>query len=199
MSSPIHPTSDIKDAFSSNFSDYIPTSPDYVPASLGKTFSESSNNSLGLVPIASPTLSLFHDDPYMKVMHAYDAIIPPQVLIPSSAIVPLSLTLSLIFNPQEFFVPEELLPPKELYTPIPPQIFEIGKIPIKMHLEHHEKQIEDIFYYLEELSLHRIEKMEERLVNGWMIIQRDFDELKTELEKVHSNFWTMKEAYRTKR
>nr|GEU31834.1 hypothetical protein [Tanacetum cinerariifolium] len=28
--------------------------------------------------------------------------------------------------------------------------------------------------------------MEERLVNGWMIIQRDFDELKTELEKVCS-------------
>nr|GEU34316.1 reverse transcriptase domain-containing protein [Tanacetum cinerariifolium] len=28
--------------------------------------------------------------------------------------------------------------------------------------------------------------MEERLVNGWMIIQRDFDELKTKLDKVRS-------------
>nr|GFA17924.1 reverse transcriptase domain-containing protein [Tanacetum cinerariifolium] len=46
-------------------------------------------------------------------MHAYDAIIPPQVYIPPPAIVPPSLMLSPIFNPQEFFVPEELLPPKE--------------------------------------------------------------------------------------
>ncbi|GJV89598.1 hypothetical protein Tco_1533536 [Tanacetum coccineum] len=66
MSSPNHPTSNIEDAFSSNFPDYIPASPDYVPASPGKTYSSSSNNSFGLVPIASPTLSLFHDDPYMK-------------------------------------------------------------------------------------------------------------------------------------
>ncbi|GKA83576.1 hypothetical protein Tco_0805171 [Tanacetum coccineum] len=63
MSSPSHPTSNIEDAFSSNFPDYIPASPDYVPASPGKTYSSSSNNSFGLVPIASPTLSLFHDDP----------------------------------------------------------------------------------------------------------------------------------------
>ncbi|GJU46208.1 ribonuclease H-like domain-containing protein [Tanacetum coccineum] len=45
MSSPNHPTSDIEDAFSSNFSDYIPASPDYFPASPGNTSSESSNNS----------------------------------------------------------------------------------------------------------------------------------------------------------
>ncbi|GKF20229.1 hypothetical protein Tco_0068867 [Tanacetum coccineum] len=31
-------------------------------------YSSSSNNSFGVVPIASPTLSLFHDDPYMKVL-----------------------------------------------------------------------------------------------------------------------------------
>ncbi|GJS84805.1 reverse transcriptase domain-containing protein [Tanacetum coccineum] len=73
MSSPSHPTSNIEDAFSSNFPDYIPASLDYVPTSPGKTYSSSSNNSFGLVPIASPTLSLFHDDPYMKVMHAYYA------------------------------------------------------------------------------------------------------------------------------
>ncbi|GKC94141.1 hypothetical protein Tco_1159583 [Tanacetum coccineum] len=54
-----------------------------------------------------------------------------------------------------------------------------------MHLKHHEKQIEDILNYLE-LSFHRIEKMEERLVKDWMIIQRDFNKLKTELEKVRS-------------
>ncbi|GJZ59925.1 hypothetical protein Tco_0615741 [Tanacetum coccineum] len=66
MSSPSHPTSNIEDAFSSNFPDYIPASLDYVPALPGKTYSSSSNNSFGLVPIASPNLSLFHDDPYMK-------------------------------------------------------------------------------------------------------------------------------------
>ncbi|GJR70983.1 hypothetical protein Tco_0017048 [Tanacetum coccineum] len=110
MSSPSHPTSNIEDAFSSNFPDYIPASPDYVPASPGKTYSSSSNNSFGLVPIASPTLSLFHDDPYMKVMHAYYAKESP---IPPPTIVPPSSMLSPMFNPQEFFLLEELLPLKK--------------------------------------------------------------------------------------
>nr|GEV30716.1 putative reverse transcriptase domain-containing protein [Tanacetum cinerariifolium] len=106
MSSPNHHTSNIKDAFSSNFPDYILASSDFVPASSGKTYSSSSNNSFGLVPIASPTLSLFHNDPYMKVMHAYyakESPIPPPVIMPPSP----------MFNPQEFFLPEELLPPKK--------------------------------------------------------------------------------------
>nr|GEX78517.1 hypothetical protein [Tanacetum cinerariifolium] len=115
----------------------------------------------------------------MMVMHAYDAIIPPQDPIPPPIIVPLSPMLSPIFNPQEFFIPEELLLPKE-------QIFEIGKSSIKMHLKHHEKLFKDILNYLEELSFQRIKKMKERLVNGWMIIQRDIDDLKTELEKICS-------------
>nr|GEU33112.1 ribonuclease H-like domain-containing protein [Tanacetum cinerariifolium] len=114
MSSPNHPTFDIEDAFSStNTPDYTLTSPNYFPASPGNTSSDSLNNSSGLVPIASPTLSLFHDDPYMKVMHAYDAIIPPQVPILPLTIMPPSLMFSPIFNPQEFFLPEELLPPKK--------------------------------------------------------------------------------------
>ncbi|GJY73045.1 ribonuclease H-like domain-containing protein [Tanacetum coccineum] len=92
---------------------------------------------------------------------------------------------SLLFDPRYFFVPEELLPPKKqihsssttlsnssrnqtcnlvspsfsVYTPTPPQIFEIGKSSVKMHLKHHEEQIEDILNYLDELSFHRIEKM----------------------------------------
>ncbi|GKB87033.1 hypothetical protein Tco_0959305 [Tanacetum coccineum] len=96
MSSPSHPTSNIEDAFSSNFPDYILTSPDYVPASSGKTYYISSNNSFGLVPIALPTLSLFHDDPYMKVMHAYyakESHIPPLTIVPPSSM------LSPMFNP----------------------------------------------------------------------------------------------------
>nr|GFC02931.1 hypothetical protein [Tanacetum cinerariifolium] len=110
MSSPNHPTSDIDDAFSSNFPNYILASPDYVPPSPGNTFFESSNDSSGLVPIASPNLSLFHDDHYMKVMHAYYAKESP---IPPPVIMPPSLMLSPMFNPQEFFLPEELLPPKK--------------------------------------------------------------------------------------
>ncbi|GKD39249.1 hypothetical protein Tco_1259456 [Tanacetum coccineum] len=42
MSYPNHPTSDIKDAFSSNFPDYIPASLDYFPASSRNTSFESS-------------------------------------------------------------------------------------------------------------------------------------------------------------
>nr|GEV61313.1 hypothetical protein [Tanacetum cinerariifolium] len=103
MCSPNHPTSNIKDAFSSNFPDYLSASPDYVPALARKIYS-SSSNSFGVVPIASPSLSHFHDDPYIKVMHAHYAgksPIPPSIITPPS----------LIPNPQEFFLPEELLSP----------------------------------------------------------------------------------------
>ncbi|GJU30023.1 hypothetical protein Tco_0031150 [Tanacetum coccineum] len=41
MSSPNHPTSEIEDAFSFNFPDYISASPEYVSASPGKTYSSS--------------------------------------------------------------------------------------------------------------------------------------------------------------
>ncbi|GJT63235.1 reverse transcriptase domain-containing protein [Tanacetum coccineum] len=118
MSSPNHPTFDIEDSFSSNFPNYIPASPDYFPVSPGNTSSESLNNSSDLVPIASPTLSLFHNDPYMKVMQAYDAISPPQVTIPPPTVVPSSPMLSPMFNSRDFFPPEEIPPPKDTKTPI---------------------------------------------------------------------------------
>nr|GEZ04041.1 hypothetical protein [Tanacetum cinerariifolium] len=114
--------------------------------SSGKTYFSSSNNSFSLAPIASPTLLLFHDDPYMKVMHAYYAkespILPPVIM-------PLSLMLSPMFNPQEFFLPKELLPPKKRgrdrsssSTPTLPQEFEIGESSRKTSLERHEEKIE---------------------------------------------------------
>nr|GEU90572.1 reverse transcriptase domain-containing protein [Tanacetum cinerariifolium] len=117
MSSANHPTFDIEDAFSSNFPDYIPASSDYVPTSLRKTYSSSSNNSFGLVPIASPTLSLFHDDPYMKIMHAYYAKelhIPPPTVVPPSLV----LSLSPMFDSRDFFSLEEIPPPKDIKTPV---------------------------------------------------------------------------------
>ncbi|GJX11265.1 hypothetical protein Tco_0201124 [Tanacetum coccineum] len=171
MSSPSHPTSDIEDAFFSNFPKYIPASPDYVPASLGKIYSSSSNNSFGLVSIASPTLSLFHDDPYIKFMHAYYAKESPN---PPPTIVPPSSMISPMFNPQEFFLPEELLPLKKRgrdrsssSTSNLPQAFKIGE---RSH----------------ELSLDRIEHIEykiEGLRKGRVIIQQDFDNLEAELRE----------------
>ncbi|GJR36892.1 hypothetical protein Tco_1212576 [Tanacetum coccineum] len=131
-----------------------------------------------------------------------DLIALPAILTPSLILPP-----PLLFDPRYFFVPEELLPPKKqihspssssttlfnssrnqicnlvspsssVYTPTPPQIFEIGKCLIKMYLKHHEEQIEDILNYLEELSFHRIEKMEEGRING--------NELKTELKEIRT-------------
>ncbi|GKB40675.1 hypothetical protein Tco_0885617 [Tanacetum coccineum] len=193
MSSPNHPTSDIEDAFSSKFPDYIPASPDYVLTSPGNTYSSSSNNSFGLVLIASPTLSLFHDDPYMKVMQAYYAkespISPPTIMPPSSMLSPM-------FNPQEFFLPEELLPLKKRgrdrsssSTFALPQAFEIGESSRKTSLERHEEQIEEILNHIDELSLGRIEHIEykiEGLGKGRVIIQQDFDNLEVKLQKTRA-------------
>nr|GEZ48508.1 putative reverse transcriptase domain-containing protein [Tanacetum cinerariifolium] len=125
MSSPNHPTSNIENAFSLNFPDYLSVSSDYDPALPEKTYS-SSSNSFGVVPIASPPLLLFHDDLYMKIMHAYYAQKSP---IPSSIITPPSLML----NPQEFFLLEELLSPKkqghdQSSSFTLPQAFEIEEI-----------------------------------------------------------------------
>ncbi|GKB30312.1 hypothetical protein Tco_0869713 [Tanacetum coccineum] len=131
-----------------------------------------------------------------------DPITPPTILTPSPVLPP-----SLLFDPRYFFVPEELLPPKKqiyspssssttlsnssqnqtcdlvspslsVYTPTPPQIFKIGKSSVKMHLKHHKGQIEDILNYLDELSFHRIEKMEEGCING--------NKLKTELKRIRT-------------
>ncbi|GJU01210.1 hypothetical protein Tco_1111548 [Tanacetum coccineum] len=131
-----------------------------------------------------------------------DPITPPAILTLSLVLPP-----SLLFDPRYFFVPEELLPPKKqihspssssttlsnssrnqtcdlvspsslVYTPTPPQVFEIGKCSDKMYLKHHEKQVEDILNYLDELSFHRIEKMEEGRING--------NELKTELKRIRT-------------
>ncbi|GJV58591.1 hypothetical protein Tco_1459596 [Tanacetum coccineum] len=190
MSSPNHPTFDIEDAFSSNFPDYISASSDYVPASPGNIYSNSSNNSFGLVLKASLTLSLFHDDPYMKDMHVYYAEKSP---IPPPTIVPPSSMLSLLFNPQEFFLLEELLPLKKQgrdrsssSTYVLPQAFKIGESSRKTSLERYEKQIKEILNHLDELSLDRIEHIEnkiEGLGKGWVIIQQDFDNPEAELQE----------------
>ncbi|GKB37638.1 hypothetical protein Tco_0882580, partial [Tanacetum coccineum] len=139
--------------------------------------------------------------------HSHYPITPLDILTPSPVLPP-----SLLFDPRYFFVPEELLPPKNppssssttlsnssrnqtcdlvspsfsVYTPTPPQIFEIGKSSFKIHLKHHEEQIEDILNYLDELSFHHIEKMKEGRINDRMVIRRNGNELKTKLKRIRT-------------
>ncbi|GJS05192.1 hypothetical protein Tco_0321700 [Tanacetum coccineum] len=134
------------------FPKYIPSaSPDYVPASPGKTYS-SASNSFGIVPLASSTFSLSSDDdPYMKAIQAFYANKspnPPLVIIPP--------------KPQEFFLPEGLLLPTKSSssTPSQPQAFEIGETSQKPTLERHEEQIQDILNSLDAIPIERIEYIE---------------------------------------
>ncbi|GJV50603.1 hypothetical protein Tco_1446344 [Tanacetum coccineum] len=198
-----------------NILNYTSVSPDYFPASAGSSSFNSSENSKDnmIPPVFSP---FYNNPCLKDVQAFYakelpipspDPITPPAILTPSPVLPP-----SLLFDPRYFFVPEELLPPKKqihsssttlsnssrnqtcnlvspsfsVYTPTPPQIFEIGKSSIKMHLKHHEEQIEDILNYLDELSFHRIEKMEEGRINDRMIIRRNGNELKTELKRIRT-------------
>nr|GEY81157.1 reverse transcriptase domain-containing protein [Tanacetum cinerariifolium] len=215
MSSPNHPTSNIEDAFSSNFLDYTTASPYYFPAS-PRNISPDPPDNLSNYLFTSLAISPFHNvQAYIVVANKppispQDPVTPPTILTPSPVLPP-----SPLFDPRHFFVPKELLPPKKqihpissslttlsnssrkqacilvlpsfsTYTPTPPQIYELGKSSIKMHAKHHEEQVESILSYLEELSFHCIEKMEERLVNGWIIIPRDFDEVKTKLKEART-------------
>ncbi|GJT05286.1 hypothetical protein Tco_0839748 [Tanacetum coccineum] len=109
---------------------FISASPDYVLASPGKTYSSSSNDSFGLVPIASPTLSLFHDDPFMKELFPLKKRGRDRSSSSTSAL---------------------------------PQDFEKGESSRKTSLEHHKVQIEEILNHLDELSLDRIEHLEDKI------------------------------------
>ncbi|GJX82157.1 hypothetical protein Tco_0331638 [Tanacetum coccineum] len=72
MSSPDRPISNLEDAFSSNFPNYLPPiSLDYVPASPGKTYS-SASNPFGIVPLTSSTLS--PDDPYQEIENSIEGL-----------------------------------------------------------------------------------------------------------------------------
>ncbi|GJZ75362.1 hypothetical protein Tco_0639827 [Tanacetum coccineum] len=205
MSSPNRSTSDIEDAFSSmNILNYTSVSSDYFPASSGSSsFNSSENSTDNMIP---PVFSSFYNNPCLKDVQAFyakespisspDPITSPAILTPSLILPP-----SLLFDPRYFFVPEELLPPKKricssssssttlsnssrnqtcdlvspsssVYTPTPPQIFEIGKCSDKMYLKHH------ILNYLDELSIHRIERMEEGRINS--------NKLKTEPKRIRT-------------
>ncbi|GJR04287.1 hypothetical protein Tco_0527271 [Tanacetum coccineum] len=133
--------------------------------------------------LASLAISPFHDDPYIKVMQAYNAtsnespipplqapIAPPTILPPSPV-----LPLSPMFDPEDFFLPEEILPPQKrarflssssTNPSAPPQVFEIREnyhgAPDTSYARH-EEQIEDILNHLDELSLDHVEEMEDNV------------------------------------
>ncbi|GJV48148.1 hypothetical protein Tco_1438360 [Tanacetum coccineum] len=65
MPSSNHPTFDIEDDFSSNFSNYTPTSPDYFPAS-PRNISPDSSDNLSKYLLASLAILLFHEIPPSK-------------------------------------------------------------------------------------------------------------------------------------
>ncbi|GKB91015.1 hypothetical protein Tco_0963287 [Tanacetum coccineum] len=150
---------DIEDVFSSTtILDYTSASPNYSPSSSGNTYFDPLED-LSKDLLASLTISPFHDDPYMKVMHAYNA---------TSNESPIPL-------PQALIAPPTILPP--------------SPISYVTHLEHHEEQIDAIPNHLDELPLDRIEHMEDKiegLGNGRVIIQRDFDQLETKLLEAHT-------------
>ncbi|GJS14639.1 hypothetical protein Tco_0409111 [Tanacetum coccineum] len=132
--------SNVEDAFSSTHSpDYTPVSPDYFPASPRNTSPDPSDD-LSKYLLASLAILPFYDDPYMKVMQAYNAtkILPPQKR--ACFLSPSSTDFSTL-----------------------PQVFEIGEGSYKTSLERHEEQIENILNHLDELPLKRIEHMENKI------------------------------------
>ncbi|GJX14109.1 hypothetical protein Tco_0205867 [Tanacetum coccineum] len=175
MSTSTHPIivlsdSYIEDAFSfMNTLDYTPASPDYFPASPGNSFSDPSED-LSKDILASLTISPFHDDSYMNIMQVYNAT-------NDESPIPL---------PQAPIAPPTVLPPSLV---LPPSPLFIGESSHKTHLERHEEQIKIILNHLDNLPLERIEHMEDKmegLGNGRVIIQRDFDQLETELQEART-------------
>ncbi|GKA19068.1 hypothetical protein Tco_0698983 [Tanacetum coccineum] len=127
------------------------------------------------------SISPFHDDPYKKVMQAYNATSnESSIPLPQAPTVPLT----------------EILPPKKRAcsrssssTSALPQVFKIGESSHKTPLEYHEEQIKTILNHLDELPLKRIEHIEDKvegLGNGRVIIQQDFDQLETELHEARA-------------
>ncbi|GKE91190.1 hypothetical protein Tco_1572285 [Tanacetum coccineum] len=167
MSTSTHPIIILSDfnveySFSSTTTpDYIPASPDYFSASPGNTSSDPLED-LSKDLLALLTISPFHDDPYMKVMQAYNAAnnespIPPRAPIAPPTVLPPVLPPSPLFDPRDFFLPEEILPPQKRAHFLSSSSTDFFALP---HIE--------------------------GLGNGRVIIQRDFDQLETELQKART-------------
>ncbi|GJW86264.1 putative reverse transcriptase domain-containing protein, partial [Tanacetum coccineum] len=154
--------SNVEDGFSSiTTPDYTPASPDYSPASPGNTSLDPSDD-LSKYLLASLAISPFQDDPYMKVMKAYNATSNKK----RAYFLSLSST-DLSAQPQAFEIGENYHgTPDTSYT-------------------RHEEQIKDILNHLDELSLDHIKEIEGH-VDDRVIIQQDFDKLKTKLQEARA-------------
>ncbi|GKF27259.1 hypothetical protein Tco_0083153, partial [Tanacetum coccineum] len=144
------------DAFSStNTPDYTPASRDYSSASPGNTSSDPSED-LSKDLLASLAISPFHNDPYMKVMQAYNPtsneslILPPRAPIAPLTVLPPSLVLppSPLFDHRDLFLPDEIFPPQKhahFLSPFstdssaPPEVFKMGESSHMTRLERHEE------------------------------------------------------------
>ncbi|GJU57368.1 hypothetical protein Tco_1235134 [Tanacetum coccineum] len=141
MSTSTHPIiilsdSNVEDSFAfTNTPNYTPASPNYSLA-LSRNTSFDSLEDLSKDLLASPTISPFHDDPYMKVMQAYNAT-SNELPIPS---------------------PRAPIAPPTV-SPLSPN----GESSHKMHMECHEEHIETILNHLDELPLERIEHIEDKI------------------------------------
>nr|GEU76629.1 putative reverse transcriptase domain-containing protein [Tanacetum cinerariifolium] len=141
---------DIEDAFfSTNTPDYILASLDYFSASSGNTSLDPSKD-LSKYLLATLAISPFDDDPYMKVMQAYNAtsnespILLPRAPITLPTVLPPSLVLPLspMFDPRDFFLPEEILPSqKRVRSRSSSSTFALPQV---MEKKLDEKQLEDI-------------------------------------------------------
>nr|GEW58637.1 hypothetical protein [Tanacetum cinerariifolium] len=220
MSSPNHPPPNIEDAFSSNFLNYTTALPGNI--------SPDPSDNLSKYLFASLAISPFHNVQVYNYANKLpippqDPFTPPTILTPSPVLPP-----SPLFDPRHFFLPKELLPPKKqihpptsssttlsklswkqiytyepssplVHTPTLPPLYEPRKGSIKTHLRHHEKQMTNISYYLEELSFHRIKKMRERFISDQIIIPGEFKELKIKLEKARSQLSVLQKKQLTPR
>ncbi|GKB00172.1 hypothetical protein Tco_0828165, partial [Tanacetum coccineum] len=128
---------------------------DYSPASPGNTSSDPSED-LSKDLLASLAILPFYDDPYIKVMQAYNAtnnespILPLRAPIAPLTVLPLFLVLppSPLFDSRDFFLFEEILPPQERARFLSPfstdssaltHVFNIGESSHKTCLERHEE------------------------------------------------------------
>ncbi|GKC26749.1 putative reverse transcriptase domain-containing protein [Tanacetum coccineum] len=135
--------SNVENAFSSTTTpDYTQASPDYFPASPGNTSPDPSND-LSKYLLASLAILPFHDDPYMKVMQAYNATSNESPIPPQTPIAPPTKRACFLSSSSTYFS-------------APPQVFEIGESSDKTHLERHEEQIETILNHLDELPLNAL-------------------------------------------
>ncbi|GJR63264.1 hypothetical protein Tco_1505426 [Tanacetum coccineum] len=188
MSSPNHSTSDIEDAFSSiNILNYTSVSSDSFPASLGSNSFNSSENSNDNMIL--PVFSSFYNNPLFERRTTFYAKGIPY-FTHRNPITPTSYfdSISDITNHHYYFESSIFCSWKN-YTEPKKRIYSSSSSSTalsnssrnqtyKMYLKHHEKQVEDILNYLDELYLHRIERMEEGRING--------NELKTELKKIRT-------------